>query len=41
MFEKLLDKSDKLWYNMAYKGRGKDKMIVVKNARFVTDNKTV
>ena len=32
---------DKLWYNMTYKGEGEDKMIVVKNARFVTDNKTV
>ena len=41
MFEKLLDKSDKLWYNMTYKGKGEDKMIVVKNARFITDNKTV
>lgn len=30
-----------MWYNMAYKGKGEDKMIVVKNARFVTDNKTV
>ena len=26
---------------MAYKGKGEDKMIVVKNARFITDNKTV
>ena len=41
MFEKLLDKSDKLWYNMTYKGKGEDKMIVVKNARFITDNKMV
>ena len=41
MFKKLLDKLDKLWYNMTYKGKGEDKMIVVKNARFVTDNKTV
>ena len=41
MFEKLLDKLDKLWYNMAYKGKGEDKMIVVKNARFITDNKMV
>ena len=41
MFEKLLDKLDKLWYNMVYKGKGEDKMIVVKNARFITDNKTV
>ena len=41
MFKKLLDKLNKLWYNMAYKGKGEDKMIVVKNARFVTDNKTV
>ena len=41
MFEKLLDKSGKLWYNMTYKGKGEDKMIVVKNVRFVTDNKTV
>ena len=39
MFKKLLDKLDKLWYNITYKGE--DKMIVVKNARFVTDNKTV
>ena len=30
-----------MWYNMAYKGKGEDKMIVVKNARFITDNKTV
>ena len=41
MFKKLLDKLDKLWYNTVYKGKGEDKMIVVKNARFVTDNKTV
>ena len=41
IFKKLLDKSDKLWYNMVYKGKGEDKMIVVKNARFITDNKTV
>ena len=41
MFEKLLDKSGKLWYNIAYKGKGKDKMIVVKNAYFNTDNKMV
>lgn len=39
MFKKLLDKLDKMWYNMTYKGE--DKMIVVKNARFITDNKTV
>ena len=30
-----------MWYNIAYKGKGEDKMIVVKNARFITDNKTV
>ena len=41
MFEKLLDKSGKLWYNITYKGKGEDKRIVVKNARFVTDDKTV
>ena len=41
MFKKLLDKLDKLWYNMTYKGKGEDKMIVVKNARFITDNKMV
>ena len=41
MFEKLLDKSGKLWYNIAYKGKGEDKMIVVKNAYFNTDNKMV
>ena len=41
MFKKLLDKLDKLWYNTVYKRKGEDKMIVVKNARFVTDNKTV
>ena len=41
MFKKLLDKLDKLWYNMAYKGKGEDKMIVVRNARFGTGNRTV
>lgn len=30
---------DKLWYNMTYKGE--DKMIVVRNARFGTGNRTV
>ena len=32
---------DKLWYNMAYKGKEEDKMIVVRNARFGTGNRTV
>ena len=41
MFKKLLDKLDKLWYNTAYKEKGEDKMIVVKNAYFNTDNKKV
>ena len=41
MFKKLLDKSDKLWYNTVYKEKGEDKMIVVKNAYFSTDNKKV
>ena len=41
MFKKLLDKLDKLWYNTVYKGKGEDKMIVVKNAYFNTDNKKV
>ena len=31
----------KLWYNITYKGKGEDKMIVVKNAYFNTDNKKV
>src|SRR5574344_1064135 len=39
MFEKLLDKLDKLWYNTTHKGE--DKMIAVKSARFTTDNKKV
>ena len=41
MFKKLLDKLDKLWYNIVYKGEGEDKMITVRNARFFTNNKMV
>ena len=41
MFKKLLDKLGKLWYNTEYKEQGEDKMIVVKNAYFNTDNKKV
>ena len=41
MFKKLLDKLDKMWYNTVYKGKGEDKMITVRNARFFTDNKMV
>ena len=41
MFKKLLDKLGKLWYNTEYKEQGEDKMIVVKNAYFSTDNKKV